>query len=254
MHSETIPDFEIQAYLDDELDLPRRLEVEEQLSNDPEAARLVMEHMRLRTSLRLLAACQDETPEPMRAAAARLSERLRDRPERGVRRLLSTRMAQLSLAAVLLVVIALPVRDVVASPPPYVGDAVKAYRTALLRKAMTSQVETPKLDAGEVQRRTSIRLPRLPEKWTVTDAQIFPSQDGPALQVMVRTPDEVTLSIFAVHADNDAPDEPTAVRHEGASVAYWREGDMSYAVTGGEALATVDAVAEDLADDEPVGL
>ena len=45
-------------------------------------------------------------------------------------------------------------------------------------------------------------------------------------------------------APADAPAEPTAVRHEGTSVAYWREGEMAYAVTGGGAPEAIDGVAE----------
>ena len=83
----------------------------------------------------------------------------------------------------------------------------------------------------------------------MTDAQIFPTAEGPALQLMVNTPSDETMSIFAVRAPTEAPEEPTAVRHEGTSVAYWREGAMSYALTGDGEPEAVDSAAEDLADD-----
>jgi anti-sigma factor RsiW len=251
MHPELITEAEIQAYLDDELDLQRRLAVEEHLAGNADAAQLVMEHLRLRTALRLLAGDLDEPPAAMREAAARLSARLGEGHPRGLRHLFATRLVSGLAAAALLAVIVLPSRDVVASPPSYVGDAVKAYRTGLLRAAMVSQVETPRFnekDAQEVRRQTRIRLPRLPAQWTVTDAQLFPSPEGPALQIMVRTPDAQNLSIFAVRAESSAPDQPMTVRHDGASVSYWREGDMSYAITGGEAPEALDTVAENLAD------
>nr|WP_047166531.1 zf-HC2 domain-containing protein [Sphingomonas sp. Y57] len=248
MHPEPVTEAEIQAYLDGELDLRRRLEVESHLAADPEAAHIFLEHLRLRTSLRLLAADLDDAPPEMLSAAARLSTRLADRP-RSFRKLWSGRVMQGLAAAALLAIVVLPGRDVQARPPAYVGDAVAAYRTALLREAMASQVETPRFDAGEVQRSTRIRVPPLPAKWVVTDAQIFPSKEGPALQLMVRTPNAQKLSLFAVRAQSDAPVAPTAVRHEGASVAYWREGEMSYAITGPEAPEAMDTVAETFVDD-----
>lgn len=250
MHPEPITEAEIQAYLDGELDLGRRLEVESHLAANPEAAHVFMQDLRLRTSLRLLAGEMEEAPSQMLAAASRLSARLGDAPPRSFRNLWGGRVMQGLAAAALLMIVVLPGRDVQASPPDYVGDAIEAYRTGLLREAMVSQIETPRFDAREVQRNTRIRVPRLPAKWVVTDAQIFPSKEGPALQLMVRTPNAKKLSIFAVRAPSDAPAEPMALRHDGASVAYWREGDMSYALTGGDEPETLDTVAEGLAGDD----
>jgi anti-sigma factor RsiW len=249
MHPEPVTETEIQAYLDGELDLRRRFEVESHLASDPEAAHVFIEDLRLRTSLRLLAAELEDAPPEMMTAAARLSSRLGEGSARSFRNLWGGRLTQGLAAAALIMIVVLPGRDVKASPPAYVGDAVAAYRTGLLREAMVSQIEAPRFDAGEVQRSTRIHVPRLPAKWVVTDAQIFPSKEGPALQLMIRTPDARKLSIFAVHAPSDAPAEPTAVRHEGASVAYWREGEMSYAITGPEAPEAMDTMAENFADD-----
>lgn len=249
MHPEGISEAEIHAYLDGELDLRRRLAVEEHLAANPAAAKRFLEDLRLRTALRLLADEIDAPPAAMREAASRLSTRLGGAPPRRLRHLFTMRVMQGLAAAALLVIILLPARDVVASPPGYVGEAVDAYRTGLLRAEMLSQVETPRFDAGEVRRQTQIRVPRLPARWTVTDAQIFPSEQGPALQLMVRTDEDRKLSIFAVRAESDAPSEPTAVRHEGTSVAYWREGDMSYAVAGADEPNSLDGAAEDLAEE-----
>jgi len=249
MRPEPVTEAEIQACLDGELDLRRRLAVESHLAADPAAAQRFVEELRLRTSLRLLATDLEEPPAAMLTAAARLSSRLGEGPARGLRHLWGGRIMQGLAAAALIAIILLPGRDVRASPPDYIGDAVEAYRTGLLREAMVSQVETPRIDAGEVQRNTRIRVPRLPAKWVVTDAQIFPSKEGPALQMMVRTPTSQKLSLFAIRADSLAPDEPAVVRHGGTSVAYWREGDMSYALTGGDEPDALDIVADDLAED-----
>ena len=64
---------------------------------------------------------------------------------------------------------------------------------------------------------------------------------------MIRTPEGQELSIFAVRAGSAAPRSPMAIRHGNASVAYWRAGDMSYALTGMEEPETLDLSAEGLA-------
>jgi hypothetical protein len=136
-----------------------------------------------------------------------------------------------------------------AQPPDYVGDAVMSYKTGLLRAAMESQVETPRFDAEEIRRSIKIRVPHLRQGWTVTDVQIFPSDLGPALQIMIRTAQHRDISIFAVRDQSAAPSIPVAIRHGEASVAYWRKGDVSYALTGVLAPEALDLAAEDLAVD-----
>lgn len=247
MRPETVTEAEIQSYLDNELDLGRRLAVERHLARDPDAAARFMADLGMRTSLRFLASHIEPPPEAMIRAADRLSVRLSARSS-GLGQIFGGRSLRLLAAAAILAAIAIPARNVVAGPPDYVGEAVEAYRTGLLRAAMASQIETPRFDAGEVQRSTHIRIPRLPARWVVTDAQIFPTDQGPALHLMVSTPDAETMSILAVRTPTEAPEQPMAVRHEGTSVAYWREGETSYALTGEAEPEAVDLAAEDIAD------
>jgi len=251
MHPDHIAEAEIHAYLDGELELSRRLAVETYLAEHPDAAARFMGDMQIRSSLRMMANELTPPPEAMKQAAARLSARLGERWGRGVSAMFGGRGLRALAAAALLALVLIPGRNVLASPPDFVGDAVDAYRTGLLRATMSSQVETPRFDAREVQRNTRIRVPRLPARWVVTDAQIFPSDEGPALQLMVSTPSDETMSIFAVRAASEAPEEPTTVRHEGTSVAYWREGDMSYALTGNGEPDDVDSAADNIAADQP---
>ncbi len=56
-----------------------------------------------------------------------------------------------------------------------------------------------------------------------------------------------TLSIFALRQKSDAPERPDAVREGPQSVAYWRRGDMSYALTGEADPHAIDKTAEALA-------
>jgi anti-sigma factor RsiW len=224
-----ISETEVEAYIDGELDLERRLAVESWLVEHPESAVRVIADFRSRTALALL---QLEVTGSARlmANAARLSRRLPSVPT-APRRLMSI-AAGVVLAILIGVGLIFPGSQAVAEPPRYVADAFMAYRTAVLRANMASQPESPVLDKGEILRATRIKVPPLPAGWQLTDAQIFPSHDGPALQIMVRAADGKRLSIFAVRSPSAAPRLPVSVRRGDMSVAYWRNGDVAYAVTG----------------------
>ncbi len=247
MNSEPVQDFELDAYLDNELDLRRRIAVEDHLARNPDAAARVMADMRTQSTLRLLAELRSEPARPLTDAGKALSRKLATRG--WARRWLPSLTSVTAMAAALtLVVVAIvPNRTATAALPSYVSDAVMSYHTGLLRAAMASQVETLTFDQTEIRDRTQIRVPRLPAGWRVTDVQIFPSDDGPALQIMIHTPAGKDVSIFAVRAQTAAPPTPVAIRHGNSSVAYWRHGDISYALTGAEAPEALDLAATDLA-------
>ena len=159
--------------------------------------------------------------------------------------------AAVATAAMLTAIVFLPSGPVAqAKPPLYVADAVEAFQTGLLRADMPSQIETAKFDPRDVQRFTRIRVPQLPRGWRITDAQLFPSDEGPALQIMIRTAANKTVSIFAVRSAAKAPSIPVTVSQGDAAVAYWRTGDIAYALTGVEAPAALDVAAEDLANNQ----
>lgn len=250
MRPDRVTDAEIDAYLDGELDLQRRLDVEDHLAHTPDAAAQAMADLRNRTALRLAQDGAGAPPLALVEAANKLSQRLTSR--RSILSAFSTsRLTAASALSVALIAGAVLVStSAFARTPSYVADAVMAYQTGILRAAMPSQIESRVLDLGEIRRTTRIRVPSLPEGWRVTDVQIFPSDEGPALQIMVRTVDGEDVSIFAVRSASSAPNSPVAVRKGSTSVAYWRAGDMSYALTGVEAPEALDLAAEDLADNQ----
>jgi anti-sigma factor RsiW len=242
---------EIDAYIDDALDPARRLAVEEHLARSPDDAARLMADLGLRTALRLT---QSELPAPsseLSAAADRLFARLGE-PRKPFGNLFARHRrfgAGTALAALLVGVVMLPhTSNADASPPLYVADAVEAFQTGLLRASMPSQAESTVFDSRDVRRFTQIRVPRLPDGWTITDVQIFPSDAGPALQIMVRTDIRQTVSLFAVRSPAPAPLKPAVVHRGDATVAYWRNGDIAYALTGAEAPEALDLAARDLAD------
>lgn len=253
MPVEPVHDVEIDAYLDGELEPERRLAVEDHLARCPHAALRMLADMRARTALRLAYAAPDEPSDALVTAANQLSSRLTGagRGRASIVRFFSPgrigSMGALAAAFCAFLLVGSPI-GVSASAPGYVSEAVTSFRTGLLREAMVSQRESSVFDAGDVMRSTQIRVPALPDGWHVTDVQIFPSADGPALQIMARTDAGSRVSIFAVRNAAAAPARPVVVRQGEASVAYWRHGDIAYALTGMDTPEAMDVAAEDLAD------
>lgn len=229
-------EFELHAYVDGQLDPARRFAIESQLAHDPERAAWVMSELSSRTALQLLA----EDPVPVSSEAIEQMRRLTEAPsKRFVRR--GAIFGGLSLAAAASLVLAWP-----AGTPGYVDYAVSSHRIAMMRANMPSQIEAPVLDAKEIENSTSIDLPVLPADWRVTDVQLFPTDEGPALLVAVTAGDGQRMSLFALKSRSDAPKRPSAVREGLQSVAYWRRNDMSYALTGDGDPGAMDARAETL--------
>jgi anti-sigma factor RsiW len=246
--SEPVTELELEAYLDGALDSERCLAVEEHLARTPAAAARMMADLGARTALRLAQPALAANA-ALTSAAVALNQRLSE-PRRPLLRLLQSRRLGLAgLAAAITAIVILPVPPVVqAAPPVYVSDAVQAFQTGLLRADMPSQIEAPHLDARDVQRFTRIRVPVLPAGWRVTDVQLFPSDEGPALQIMIRTARNQIVSIFAVRSAVRAPSIPETTKRGNTNVAYWRHGDMAYALTGVAAPAALEFAARDLAD------
>lgn len=227
---------EIDAYIDGQLDVEGRFAVEDYLRQHPDLAARVMGDLGKRSALQLLAG--DDEPVPARLLdGVRSDSRL---PGHRWRRWAPVAgLSASGIAAALLVM--LP------GPPDYVDDALTSHLVAGMRASMASQLEAPKFDAREIRRATKISVPQVPADWKVTDVQLFPTDRGPALVMALKTGDGDHLSLFAKRGRNGAPERPDAVREGAHSVAYWRRGDMSYALVGDSEPASIDASAEVLA-------
>lgn len=243
MTTDAIGEIDLAAYVDGELDLERTCQVELHLSRQPAQAARVMADLAGRSALRLIARQRDaatsEADPSMNAS--------RQQP-RGLRR--RTTAAMLAAAALAALIVPNFGSRGVATPPAYLDDAMMSHRITLMRARMVSQLEAPNFDAEDLERETHIRVPRLPDDWHVLDAQLFPSDQGPALQLLIRTTDGGALSIFAVRGPSNAPNEPSAVRRGDQSIAYWRKGDVSYAVIGDGTPEEIDRIADDLEDND----
>lgn len=230
--TEAVTAFDLEAYVDGQLDPQRRFEVEDHLARNPEAAAQVMADMRARDALRLLAAAPlGPPPADQLEAMGRLKG--------GLRRAGRVRELGRIAAAVVLVLTGVVVGRVIpwqaqpqAVASDFVAEAVAAHRTSLMRAAMGSQPEAIYYNPGEIRSATRIALPTLPAAWQVTDVQVFPSDDGPTVAMALETEELGTVSLFAARSPEFADREPETVETRSGPVAYWQIGDLAYALTG----------------------
>lgn len=232
---------DLHAYVDDQLGVARRIEVETYLSQRPQAAAQVMADLRTRDELRLALADQRMPARQATREAARHLERslTRSRLFEAFRR-----------AAVFLVFVGMGwaghaylgpfgATEVVASvqPPAFVEEAIRAHKTSLLREQMPSQPEVRSYDPADIRSATAIVLPTLPNSWRIVDAQIFPSVYGPSVELAVEPSAGQRISLFALRPGSFSVQQALVTQNDGSTAAYWQIGDVAYALVADNASA-----------------
>lgn len=246
-----ITETDLQAYVENQLPVTRRIEVEAYLCSNPADAMRVMSDLRIRDELRLALA---DMPRMARIGTTDAARRL----ERSLTRSRLFRRVRQAAAVMILIGAGwfahaefgpLGVRGVVASPvpPAYVTDAVRAHRTALVRAGMHSQLEVRNYDPAEIRAATAIDLPVLPEGWKVTDVQIFPSTFGPSVEMTIRTETFGTVSLFAVRPGGFDVVSATLAHQQELTVGYWQIGEVAYALVAKAGSSDIERAAHQLA-------
>lgn len=231
MHPEDleIGEFDILAYVDDQLPLPRRAEVEIWLAARPAEAARVMADLAARDTLRAALGGAVPASPAVRGRAGELTRRL----SRG------SVTAPLRRAAAVLVLVgagwfahgALGGAGPAPTHPSFVEDAVHAYKAAVLRAGL-SQPQSHDLDRAELARGTGIALPELPASWRIEDVQIFPSPGGPSIEVTVDAAEKGRLFLFAAVTSGFDVISPVATATEAGETVYWQVGRTAYALSG----------------------
>ncbi|MBX4890276.1 anti-sigma factor family protein [Rhizobium bangladeshense] len=245
-----IIDADLDAYVDGELDVARRIQVESYLSENPAIAAKVMADLSMKGELRLALAGENVFGRPETRDAAR-------RLERGLSYGHILHSMQRIAAVGILVTAgwvahnsfgAFSATEVAASvpAPAYVEDAVRAYQTAALRASMPSQTPTS-YSAEEIRAATAIVMPELPKDWKITDVQIFPSEFGPSVEMAIKVADGKRLSLFAVRPGAFEVQPVSHLALEKAEAAYWQIGDVAYALIADDSGLNLDQAAERLA-------
>jgi anti-sigma factor RsiW len=245
-----IIDADLDAYVDGELDIARRIAVESHLADHPAIAAKVMADLSIRGELRLALAGENFAGRPETREAARHLER-----GLSYRRVLHT-LQRIAAVAVLVTVGwvahtsfgAFTATEVAASvpPPAFARDAVQAYRTTEVRNSVSAAAKPVAYDADAIRAATAIVMPDLPKGWVVADAQIYPSEFGPSVELVIGAGGE-KLSLFAVRPGSFSVDKVSHLTVDGVQAAYWRIGEVAYVLIAEGKAANLDAEAEGLA-------
>lgn len=235
----TLPDTELDAYVDNQLDAAARLRVETYLAGHPAIAARVMADLGIRTKLKLALTTGEPTGRPQtREAARRLSANLADRRMWITMRRIAAVGMLVSFGWLANSAIGpFGPREVNATvhPPAFVEQAVRAHQTALVRETMLSQPEVKNYDRDEIRAATAIVMPELPQDWQVADVQIFPSDFGPSVETSIRVKDGTRISLFAVRPGHFAVEPVRDLNLRDAEAAWWQIGDVAYALVSSSA-------------------
>lgn len=229
--NDAVSDLDLHAYVDGQLDDWQRLWVEEFLSRHPQVAAQVMQDLRLRRELRLAFVNGPAADAASRAAALRLS--------RGLRR--DTRLRRLLRVVPVMALLLtgwlaneglgpLSVRPLVAAQPPHpvVAAAISAREASIIRLPMRSQPQTHELDADELRAATGILLPRPDPDWAIRDAQVFPSPQGPGIEIVFDAGEMGQVTHFAVRPGDFAVNLPQLEQHGTSNVAWFQIGETAH--------------------------
>lgn len=247
---DVIGESDLDAYVDDQLDVSRRIEVEAYLSVHPAIAARVMADLRTRDELRLALAPRLTMAVPATGNAAR---RLNAALHRGA---FLRRLRPLAAAAVLLTAGWVAhsqlgfssTAQASSEVPEYVGVAIEAHRTSLLRATMYSQPEAPDYDREELLSGTAITMPELPADWQVTDVQVYPSKFGPSVGMAIEAGSLGTVSLFAARPGEFLVVPVEAEHVADITTAHWQIGEIAYALVGRAELEPLRKAALDLSE------
>jgi anti-sigma factor RsiW len=233
--SDTITETDLLAYVDDQLDAARRIEVEEHLARTPNAAARIMADLKDRDALRLIHTAPLPHPSDVLLGAAGRLERALAWQAFGVKlRRVAAVVALIGFGWFAHGQVGLGIVNSEASPKPpaFVEDALHSHETLLVRARMVSQLKTVEYDPAEILAATGIKLPPLPDDWRVRDAQVFPSRYGHSVEIAIDAADLGRISLFAAQGSSFNVIAPTLARFDKAKAVYWQTGSLAYALTG----------------------
>jgi len=247
--NDPITAFDLDAYVDDQLDMARRIEVEDHLAHHPTIAARVMADMRTRDALRL---AFPNPPSTMRAETVEAARRL----ERVLARArVLGRLQRFATAAVIAAIgwfahAEFGTSQSAAAPTPaFVDEALSARRAEAVRIGMRSQPLAATYDPADIRAATNIAMPQLPKGWRVLDVQVVPSPAGPSVELAFEAEGLGRGFLFAARAERFAVTPPVVTRKSDEPVAFWQIGDNAYALTGaadGELVGAAKVLANSL--------
>lgn len=114
----------------------------------------------------------------------------------------------------------------------FVDEALDSHRATIARAAMRSQRESADYDRAEIARATGIAMPAIPAGWRIGDVQIFPSDAGPSVQLLLRDGHGTAVSFIAMRMDIPAGARPMVESRAGEHIVYWDRGSAAFGLVG----------------------
>jgi anti-sigma factor RsiW len=238
-----ITEIDLQAYIDGQLDMLRRVEVEDYLAGHPQDAALVMEDMKLRDELRLFLA---EAVGPPPAATVRMSRRLSAALHR---RELVPRLRRASLAAALIAAgwfaHAIIWDGMVVNPPPGITpadllaeDAAQAWHVAQLDSPPElTEIAGP----AEISGTGTATGPLL--EYRRIGSNLVPWKGGTAVLDLFVTPRGEELVLLTARTGATGDEALEARLADGVTTVSWSRDDLAYALSGALPTAVLLALA-----------
>lgn len=242
----SVTEVDLQAYIDGQLDDARRIEVEDFLAHNPEAAADTMASLRTMDALRLHAQLHDEPSERLLASATRLEHGLK-RQVWGRTVLRLTGLAA-SVAAGLFIFTAVTPFERAnrseAATLAFVDEALDARRTQSLRERLIPPSESFRYDPAKLHSETNLAMPTLPAGWKVTDVQVYPWHEGYSVAVTANAGQLGTVTLFAAPYVSDVYQGLNTTVVGGATATFWQSGGLAYALVGQASESLLQEAAE----------
>ena len=235
MPIQPISDADLQAYVDGQLDMAGRIEVERWLHAHPEAAAETMDSLRLRDEVRLFLADEGWAPAPATVGHAReLSRRLSGRR--------SGLVLRRAVAAAILVAagwfahaeLGLFVDPVAAAHPVPAFAAAAARSLDRLPAQLATAAEPVSLPHGPEAPRTGgeVPLPVLGDALRLVGSDLVAWEGGTGMVALYRTEQGQPITLFAGEADGFDVLWPRSATVQGHTTVFWQAGPYAYALSG----------------------
>jgi anti-sigma factor RsiW len=230
--NDSIPEDEINRFLDGELSSAQRSDVQARLALDPRLAAKVFAEAQRMEALR--------SAQPQRLFPPRASVDGAKQLEGVFRRRKMVSALRMPVAAILLVGLGWAANSVT-EPLRQGGRTVDENFILAAREALrVAQLDAGPQQGGELKQdkierlvgALNISMPPLPSTWQVTDVQVQPWNERQSLVVTANTPSLGRITLVAAPMNGEDAVPPTSAADGRIPTVYWQSGGTAYALMG----------------------
>ena len=241
-------DFDLQAYIDGQLDADGCKLVEKLLEQDPNLAASVACDVALRNEIRDFFDSAAEPSLESMTLGRELSKRL-------FLRRWGTGLRQAALAASFVAAGWIGNGVVTGSfftrpdnVPAFVDEAVEAYHSLQLKLASALQLSPDTTQLAAYHDSGNVPLPPMNGHGvSFLGSDLVPWDGGTAILLAYTMPNQKIVTLFAAEAETSNESEPKLVTIEGISTVFWTRGYFAYVLSGDEDASTLMTIAQSAA-------